>query len=209
LSSQISLAEIISILEQTLENVENFMKTVPTTHLDDFNAFIPIANELYFSLEIFNMFDIKWTIERTSLIGQMGRIKIITTNAYISSFSIIEHCIKKMIQINNHKDYKYYIDKWKRGEFVSFNSIIKRLKDKGVINDNEYIGWGVHRKIRNGTVHNNVIPETTFEYEINGRKIHFIKDKPLYGTLDIFIVFIDDLARLHYNLVQNFHKIYF
>ncbi len=91
MESYITLDEIISTLGETLENVENFAKTVPATHLDDFNALIPMSNELYLSLEILNIFSIKWLMEQTSLLGQMSRIKIITSNAYISSFSIIEH----------------------------------------------------------------------------------------------------------------------
>ncbi len=114
-----------------------------------------------------------------------------------------------MIRYNNHKDYKYYINKWKRGDFVSFKSVIKRLKRNNIINNNEYADWDVHREIRNCLVHNNAVPSKNFKYEVNGKKINFIKDQPFYGKLDVFIILVNDLARLYYHLVEKFHKKYF
>lgn len=83
MKTEISLKEIISTLEDTLRKIIEYSETTHKIHPDFINALIPVSNNLTLILEILNYYRIKWDLERTSLIGQMDRIKIVTSSAYI------------------------------------------------------------------------------------------------------------------------------
>jgi len=133
----------------------------------------------------------------------MLRIITITRWGYVAVFSIIEYTIKEIIAYNKNENFRDFIISWESGDFISFNNIIKRLKEMGIINDFELRNWDAHREIRNCIVHNNSIPNINVKYDLDGFILNGVKDVHFSGPLDGFLILIEKICKLYFSTLNH------
>lgn len=209
---------MINMILQIMIKVEITEKWFRQAYPIEYNPFTLIHNILGFLKEILTWFIISWNAEEKKEASkpehtiQKDRITTITRWGYIQTFSIIEFTIKLIIKKEKYPSFEECIDKWGRGEVVSFYNIIKIFYETEKISDAEYTKWNILREIRNCLVHNNAYSDKEISYELNGQKIVRTENYMLLGDLDGLIFLIDQITKLYSILlwnISNSEKIYF
>lgn len=203
------LLNMIKIIPEIMIKIEKTESWFRKDYSMKYNPFTLIHNVLGFLTEILIWFNVTWSQEEKNEVLksehtiQKDKVITITRWGFIQTFSIIEYTIKEIIKKEKFKSFNKCIDKWEKGDFVSFYSIIKIFHEMGKINDNEYNNWNILRKIRNCLVHNNAITDEEISYELNNRKIVRTENYMLLGDIDGLIILIEQISKLYSMLLWN------
>jgi uncharacterized protein YutE (UPF0331/DUF86 family) len=209
------LKSLSAIREKSKEYGSWFELTTPKCCSARANAFNMIFNGTTLTFELLNYYFDIWNKPYPLLTGEKiekikrenaERVLEITKWAFIHALSIIEYCAKvilKTVDTEQIKQLSAHLQIKKGKKRVYLSSIMKKSRDAGLIDEEQYQAWKGLLEIRNTVIHNNAIADETIEYKISDIKIVFVVGEMLRGKLDTYIKLLDITVNLYLKWLET------